>query len=245
MTSLTGKIAFVTGGSRGIGAAIVRRLAASGATVAFTYVGAHDRALQLAASIDAAGGRALPLRADSADAQALQQAIADVAAQFGRIDILVNSAGILVHKDLAETLLSDYDRIAAVNVRALFVATQAAAPHMGEGGRIVNIGSMVADRAGSPGVALYAMSKAAVAGLTRGLARDLGPRGITVNTVQPGPTETEIVADESVRAYLRSQIPVGRMGQDAEIAGLVAYLVGNEAGYVNGASLTIDGGFVA
>ncbi len=245
MTSLTGKIAFVTGGSRGIGAAIVRRLAADGATVAFTYVSAHDRALQLAADIDAAGGRALPLRADSADAQALRQAIAGVAAQFGRIDILVNSAGILVHKDLAETTLEDYDRIAAVNVRALFVATQAAAPHMGQGGRIVNIGSMVADRAGSPGVALYAMSKAAVAGLTRGLARDLGPRGITVNNVQPGPTETEIVADESVRAYLRAQIPVGRMGQDAEIAGLVAYLVGNEAGYVNGASLTIDGGFVA
>ena len=245
MTSLTGNIAFVTGGSRGIGAAIVRRLASDGATVAFTYVNAEDRARQLAADIDAAGGHALPLRADSADTQALQQAIADVAAQFGRIDILVNSAGILIHKDLAETTLSDYDRIAAVNVRALFVATQAAVPHMRDGGRIVNIGSMVADRAGSPGVALYAMSKAAVAGLTRGLARDLGPRGITVNNVQPGPTETEIVADPSVRAYLRSQIPVGRMGQDAEIAGLVAYLVGNEAGYVNGASLTIDGGFVA
>ena len=245
MTSLTGNIAFVTGGSRGIGAAIVRRLASDGATVAFTYVNAEDRARQLAADIDAAGGHALPLRADSADTQALQQAIADVAAQFGRIDILVNSAGILIHKDLAETTLSDYDRIAAVNVRALFVATQAAVPHMRDGGRIVNIGSMVADRAGSPGVALYAMSKAAVAGLTRGLARDLGPRGITVNNVQPGPTETEIVADTSVRAYLRSQIPVGRMGQDAEIAGLVAYLVGNEAGYVNGASLTIDGGFVA
>ena len=134
MTSLTGKIAFVTGGSRGIGAAIVRRLAADGATVAFTYVSAHDRALQLAAGIDAVGGRALPVRADSADAQALQRAIAGVATQFGRIDILVNSAGILVHKDLAETTLEDYDRIAAVNVRALFVATQAAAPHMGQGG---------------------------------------------------------------------------------------------------------------
>jgi 3-oxoacyl-[acyl-carrier protein] reductase len=245
MTSLTGKIAFVTGGSRGIGAAIVRRLAADGATVAFTYVSAADRARQLAADIDAAGGRALPLHADSADAQALREAVAGVAEQFGRIDILVNSAGILVHKDLADTTLDDYDRIAAVNVRALFVTTQAAAPHMGAGGRIVNIGSMVADRAGGPGVALYAMSKAAVAGLTRGLARDLGPRGITVNNVQPGPTETEIVSDEATRAFLRTQIPVGRMGRDGEIAGLVAYLVGAEAGYVNGASLTIDGGFVA
>jgi 3-oxoacyl-[acyl-carrier protein] reductase len=133
----------------------------------------------------------------------------------------------------------------AVNVRAQFVAIQAVQKQMGDGGRIVNIGSMVADRAGSPGVALYAMSKAAVAAMTRGLARDLGPRGITVNTVQPGPTETEIVSDETVRATLRTMIPVGRMGRDSEIAGLVAWLAGPEAGYVNGAALTIDGGFVA
>jgi 3-oxoacyl-[acyl-carrier protein] reductase len=245
IASLSGKIALVTGGSRGIGAAIVRRLSRDGATVAFTYASSPDRAQALEAEIDAAGGRALAIRADSADPAAVERSVADVVQAFGRIDILVNNAGILVHKALADTLLDDFERIMAVNVRAQFVAIQAVQKQMGDGGRIVNIGSMVADRAGSPGVALYAMSKAAVAAMTRGLARDLGPRGITVNTVQPGPTETEIVSDETVRATLRTMIPVGRMGRDSEIAGLVAWLAGPEAGYVNGAALTIDGGFVA
>ncbi|WP_296948163.1 3-oxoacyl-ACP reductase family protein [uncultured Massilia sp.] len=245
MTLPNDKIALVTGGSRGIGAAIVRRLAADGATVAFTYASAADRARLLADELEAAGARVLALRADSGDPDAVRGAVAATVEAFGRIDILVNSAGILVHKPLADTTLEDFERITAVNVRALFVATQAVLPHMGDGGRIVNIGSMAADRAGGPGAALYAMSKAAVAGLTRGLARDLGPRGITVNDVQPGPTETDIVADEGVRAYLRTQIPVGRMGRDSEIAGLVAYLVRPEAAFVNGAMLTIDGGFVA
>jgi 3-oxoacyl-[acyl-carrier protein] reductase len=245
IASLSGKIALVTGGSRGIGAAIVRRLSRDGATVAFTYASSPDRAQALEAEIDAAGGRALAIRADSADPAAVERSVADVVQAFGRIDILVNNAGILVHKALADTLLDNFERIMAVNVRAQFVAIQAVQKQMGDGGRIVNIGSMVADRAGSPGVALYAMSKAAVAAMTRGLARDLGPRGITVNTVQPGPTETEIVSDETVRATLRTMIPVGRMGRDSEIAGLVAWLAGPEAGYVNGAALTIDGGFVA
>jgi 3-oxoacyl-[acyl-carrier protein] reductase len=243
--SLKGKIALVTGGSRGIGAAIVRRLSADGAAVAFTYASSPERAQVLAAEVDAAGGRALAIRADSADPAAVERSVAETVQAFGRIDILVNNAGILVHKPLADTLLDDFERIMAVNVRAQFVAIQAAQKQMGDGGRIVNIGSMVADRAGSPGVALYAMSKAAVAAMTRGLARDLGPRGITVNTVQPGPTETEIVSDEAVRAALRTMIPLGRMGRDSEIAGLVAWLAGPEAGYVNGAALTIDGGFVA
>jgi 3-oxoacyl-[acyl-carrier protein] reductase len=243
--SLTGKIALVTGGSRGIGAAIVLRLSRDGATVAFTYASSPDRAQALEAEVDAAGGRALAIRADSADPAAVERSVAEVVQAFGRIDILVNNAGILIHKPLGDTLLDDFERIMAVNVRAQFVAIQAAQKEMGDGGRIVNIGSMVADRAGSPGVALYAMSKAAVAAMTRGLARDLGPRGITVNTVQPGPTETDIVSDEAVRAALRTMIPVGRMGRDSEIAGLVAWLAGPEAGYVNGAALTIDGGFVA
>jgi 3-oxoacyl-[acyl-carrier protein] reductase len=243
--SLGGKIALVTGGSRGIGAAIVRRLSRDGATVAFTYASSPERAQALEAEVEAAGGRALAIRADSADPAAVERSVAEVVQAFGRIDILVNNAGILVHKALGDTLLEDFERIMAVNVRAQFVAIQAAQGHMGDGGRIVNIGSMVADRAGGPGIALYAMSKAAVAAMTRGLARDLGPRGITVNTVQPGPTETEIVSDEAVRATLRTMIPVGRMGRDSEIAGLVAWLAGPEAAYVNGAALTIDGGFVA
>jgi 3-oxoacyl-[acyl-carrier protein] reductase len=245
MNTLNGKIAFVTGGSRGIGAAIVRRLSKEGAIVAFTYASSAERAHALEAEIESAGGRALAIRADSADPRAVEGSVADAVQAFGRIDILVNNAGILVHKALADTTLDDFERIMAVNVRAQFVAIQAAQGHMGEGGRIVNIGSMVADRAGGPGIALYAMSKAAVAAMTRGLARDLGPRGITVNNVQPGPTETEIVADEAVRAALRTMIPVGRMGRDSEIAGLVAWLAGPESAYVNGASLTIDGGFVA
>jgi 3-oxoacyl-[acyl-carrier protein] reductase len=245
MNTLNGKIAFVTGGSRGIGAAIVRRLSKEGATVAFTYASSAERADALEAEIESAGGRALAIRADSADPRAVVESVADAVQAFGRIDILVNNAGILVHKALADTTLDDFERIMAVNVRAQFVAIQAAQGHMGEGGRIVNIGSMVADRAGGPGIALYAMSKAAVAAMTRGLARDLGPRGITVNNVQPGPTETEIVADEAVRAALRTMIPLGRMGRDSEIAGLVAWLAGPESAYVNGASLTIDGGFVA
>jgi 3-oxoacyl-[acyl-carrier protein] reductase len=245
ISSLSGKIALVTGGSRGIGAAIVRRMSLDGATVAFTYASSPERAQALEAEVDAAGGRALAIRADSADPAAVERSVAEVVQAFGRIDILVNNAGILVHKALDDTLLDDFERIMAVNVRAQFVAIQAVQKQMGEGGRIVNIGSMAADRAGGPGVALYAMSKAAVAAMTRGLARDLGPRGITVNTVQPGPTETEIVSDEAVRAALRTMIPLGRMGRDSEIAGLVAWLAGPESGYVNGAALTIDGGFVA
>jgi 3-oxoacyl-[acyl-carrier protein] reductase len=243
--ALRGKFVLVTGGSRGIGAAIVRRLAADGASVAFTYASSPDRAQALAAEVEAAGGSVLPIRADSADPAAVERSVAEVLQAFGRIDILVNNAGILVHKPLDETTLEDFERITAVNVRAQFVAIQAVQKQMGEGSRIVNIGSMAADRSGGPGSSLYAMSKAAVAALTRGLARDLGPRGITVNNVQPGPTETEIVSDEAVRAALRAMIPVGRMGRDSEIAGLVAWLAGPESSYVNGAALTIDGGFVA
>jgi 3-oxoacyl-[acyl-carrier protein] reductase len=245
MNILSQKIALVTGGSRGIGAAIVRRLSRDGATVAFTYASSPDRARALEAEVEAAGGRALAIQADSADPAAVERSVAAALEAFGRIDILVNNAGILVHKPLDETTLEDFERIMAVNVRAQFVAIQAVQKQMGEGGRIVNIGSIVADRASSAGVALYGMSKAAVAAMTRGLARDLGPRGITVNTVQPGPTETEIVGDEGVRAALRSLSPVGRMGRDSEIAGLVAWLAGPESSYVNGAALTIDGGFVA
>src|SRR5258706_9841579 len=186
--SLSGKVALVTGGSRGIGAAIVRRLSHDGAAVAFTYSASEDRANALAAEIKAAGGKALPIKADSADTEAVKRAVAMTAKTYGGLDILVNNAGILKHGMIDEFSLADFDQMVAVNVRAVFVAIQASLSHMREGGRVITIGSVTADRTGFPGASVYGMTKAAVAAL----ARDLGPRGITVNTIQPGPIETDM-----------------------------------------------------
>jgi 3-oxoacyl-[acyl-carrier protein] reductase len=243
--SLSGKVALVTGGSRGIGAAIVRRLSHDGAAVAFTYSASEDRAKELAAEIKAAGGKALPIKADSADTEAVKQAVAMTAKTYGGLDILVNNAGILKRGMIDEFSLADFDQMVAVNVRAVFVAIQAAAPLMREGGRIITTGSVTADRTGFPGASVYGMTKAAVAALTRGLARDLGPRGITVNTIQPGPTETDMTGDENIRAMIRPMMALGRMGKDVEIASLVAYLASPESGFVTGSALTIDGGYLA
>jgi len=243
---LAGKVAFVQGGSRGIGAAIVQRLAREGAAVAFTYVNSAQKAEDLAASIEAAGGRALALKADSGDATSVHQAIDTAAQRLGGIDILVNNAGVLAIAPVEEFSLEDLDRTLAVNVRSVFVATQAAARHMGQGGRIITIGSTNADRMPFGGGAVYAMSKSAIVGLTKGLARDLGPRGITVNNVQPGPVDTDMnPADSDFAASLMDLMAVGRYGRAEEIAAFVAYLAGPEAGYITGASLTIDGGFGA
>ncbi|ABR90017.1 oxidoreductase, short chain dehydrogenase/reductase family [Janthinobacterium sp. Marseille] len=243
---LTGKVAFVQGGSRGIGAAIVKRLARDGAAVAFTYVSSADKAKAVAQEIEAAGGRALAIHADSSDASAVQQAIQAAAKAFGRIDILVNNAGVLALAPVEDFKLEDFDRTVAVNVRSVFVATQEAARHMGEGGRIITIGSTNADRMPFAGGAVYAMSKAAIVGLTKGLARDLGPRGITVNNVQPGPVDTDMnPANSDFADTLKGLMAIGRYGKDEEIASFVAYLAGPEAGYITGASLTIDGGFGA
>ncbi len=243
--SLSGKVALVTGGSRGIGAAIVRRLSHDGAAVAFTYSASEDRANALAAEIKAAGGKALPIKADSADTEAVKQAVAMTAKTYGGLDILVNNAGILKHGMIDEFSLADFDQMVAVNARAVFVAIQASLSHMREGGRIITIGSVTADRAGFPGASVYGMTKAAVAALTRGLARDLGPRGITVNTIQPGPIETDMTGDENIRAIVRPLMALGRMGQDTEIASLAAYLASPESGFVTGSALTIDGGYLA
>ncbi len=243
---LAGKAAFVTGGARGIGAAIVRRLARDGASVAFTYAGSQAAAQALAAEIETDGGRALALPADSADAAALRAAIDRAATAFGRLDILVNNAGIAVMGALDAFSLDDFDRTLAVNVRAVFVAVQAAVRHMGDGGRIVTIGSTNADRMPWAGGGVYAMSKSAIVGLTRGLARDLGPRGITINNVQPGPTATDMnPADGPLAADMHSLMALERHARPDEIAGMVAYLAGPEAGMVTGASLSIDGGFAA
>ncbi|MCQ3000584.1 3-oxoacyl-ACP reductase FabG [Pseudomonas syringae] len=245
-TPLSGKIALVQGGSRGIGAAIVKRLAEEGASVAFTYVSSEGKALELQDSITGKGGKALAIKADSADAEAIRNAVALTVEKFGRVDILVNNAGVLAVGPLDEFSLEDFDRTLNINVRSVFIASQAAARHMGDGGRIINIGSTNADRMPFAGGGVYAMSKSALVGLTKGLARDLGPRGITINNVQPGPVDTDM--NPASGEFAESLIPlmaIGRYGHAEEIASFVAYLAGPEAGYITGASLTIDGGFGA
>jgi 3-oxoacyl-[acyl-carrier protein] reductase len=240
------KVALVTGGARGIGAGIVKRLAKDGAAVAFTYVLSPDKANDLAASINANGGKALAIQADSADAAALQAAVEQTVAHFGQLDILVSSAGILHIAPVDAFPLADFDRMLAVNVRAVFVAVQAALKHMKQGGRIVTIGSISADRVGYPGAGVYSMTKSAVAMLVRGLALDVAERGITINNVQPGPIETDMNGPDKAHVpHVRATMPVKRLGQPEEVAGLVAYLVGEEASFVTGASFSIDGGYSA
>lgn len=246
LTPLSGQVAFVQGGARGIGAAIVKRLARDGAAVAFTYVSSASKAEEIVATITAAGGKALAIRADSANAASLQHAIRQTVTTFGRLDILVNNAGVLVWGNIEELTLDDLDRTLAVNIRSVFVACQEAAHHMGKGGRIINIGSTNADRIPMAGGSVYAMSKSALVGFTKGMARDLGPKGITVNNVQPGPVDTDMnPADGESAEQLKGMMALARYGKDEEIASFVAYLAGPEAGYITGASLTIDGGFSA
>ncbi|UPG84179.1 SDR family oxidoreductase [Luteibacter aegosomatis] len=244
MATLNGKHAFVTGGSRGIGAAIVRRLAREGAKVTFTYVSSEEAAQAVVAEVANDGGTARAVRADSADVQALAAAIDDAAKREGGIDVLVNNAGIISLGSIDEAGVEAYDKIFAVNVRAVYAGTHAAVPHMKAGGSIVNLGSVVSDRSGSPNGALYSATKGAVESLTRGLARDLGPRGITVNNVSPGPTLTAMNPEEW-HDHLKGLIAQQRIGEDWEIAGMVAFLAGPEARYVHGAKLTVDGGYLA
>lgn len=243
---LTGKVALITGGSRGIGAAIARRLGRDGAAVAITYASAQQKADEVVRAIESAGGRAVAIRADSGDAGAVKNAVAETVRTLGRLDVLVNNAGIAVVAPLDQFSLDDFDRMVAVNVRAVFVAVQEASRHMSEGGRIITIGSVNADRIPFPGGGVYGMTKAAVAGLTRGLARDLGPRGITINNVQPGPIDTDMnPADGPLAEAMKGWTALARYGRGEEIAAMVAYLAGSEAGFVTGASLTIDGGYAA
>ncbi|MBU9834809.1 3-oxoacyl-ACP reductase FabG [Rahnella sp. L72c] len=244
--ALQSKAAFVQGGSRGIGAAIVQRLASEGASVAFTYVSSEDKAQALVKTIEASGGKALAIKADSANESSVRSAIDSAAKAFGKIDILVNNAGVLAFGEIDALTMDDFDRTIAINVRSVFVASQQAARHMPDGGRIITIGSVNADRMPFQGGAVYAMSKSAIVGLTKGLARDLGPRGITVNNVQPGPVDTDMnPADGEMADGMRSYMALNRYGKDSEIASFVAYLSGPEAGYITGANLTIDGGFGA
>ena len=244
--TLTGKVAFINGGSRGIGAAIARRLAHDGATVAIGYGASAIAAEALVAEIEARGGKAVALRADAADPAALTRAIDSVAERYGRLDIPVNNAGVLLMGPLEEFTLEDFDKTVAVNVRAVFVASKAAAAHMRDGGRIVNISSTNAQRMPFAGGAVYAMSKSALTGLTKGLARDLGSRGITVNNVQPGPVDTDMnPAQADFAKVMHGLMALPRHGQADEVAGMVAYVVSAEAAFVTGSDLLIDGGFAA
>ena len=235
---LAGKTALVTGGSRGIGAAIVRRLSADGAQVAFTYASAKDQADAVA---EATG--ALAIQADNADHDAVRAAVSHTAEQFGGLDILVNNAGIAHLAPIEDVSLEEFDRLIAVNVRGVFSAIQAATAQLGQGGRIITIGSVSADRAPAPGISVYALTKAAVTGFTRGLARELGPRGITVNTVQPGPTDTDMNPDAGPAAeWMKQLTTVGHYGKPADIASAVAYLASPEARFVSGTTWNVDGG---
>ena len=244
MTNLQGRRALVTGASRGIGAEIVRRLAADGAAVAFTYGKSSAEAEKLVAEVTADGGKAVAIQADSADPEQAAKSVDDAVAELGGLDILVNNAGVALLGDIETFPLEEFDRLVAINIRAVFVATQRAVPHLDGQGRTINIGSINADRVPGPGLAAYAMTKGAVASLTRGLARELGPRGITVNNVQPGPIATDMNPDEGEFAALAKEVmAVGRYGQPSDIAGVVSYLAGRDTGYVTGANWNVDGGF--
>src|ERR1700723_2540877 len=240
---LDGQVALVTGGSRGIGAGIVHRLAADGASVSFTYAASEAKALQLVYEVETGGGRAIALKADSASAEELRWAVRQTASMLGALDIFVSSAGILSLGTIDNYSLEDFERMVAINVRAAFVGIQAASQAMKDGGRIVIIGSNTAIRTAFPGASVYGMTKAALVGLVRGAAIDLAPRAITVNNVQPGPTATDM---SSAHAELvKPLIPLNRMGDVSEVASFVSYLASEEAGFITGASLTIDGGYVA
>ncbi|MDT7619773.1 MAG: 3-oxoacyl-[acyl-carrier protein] reductase [Pseudonocardiales bacterium] len=242
--SLAGRRALVTGGSRGIGASIVRRLAAEGAAVAFTYREANGAASSLEREVISSGGLAWAVRADGEDPVALRTAISEAVERFGGLDVLVNNAGISHVAPMAEFPLAEYDRLLAVNVRAIFVAIQAALPHLGADGRIISIGSVLAERAPISGFSVYSLTKAAIAGLSRSLARELGPRGITVNTVQPGPVETDMnPASGQFADAMRALSAVGRYAQPHDIADVVAFLARAEARFVTGATWNVDGGY--
>lgn len=244
--ALDGKVAWVTGGSRGIGEAVALRLAEDGADVALTYRHGSERAADVVDRIKALGRRALAVQADSADAVALCRAVDQAAAEFGRLDIVVNNAGISVFGPVDDLSLEDIDRVLSVNVRAPLIAAQAAIRHMVAGGRIINIGSCMAERVAFPGACLYSMSKTALTGLTKSLARELGPRGITANLVHPGPTETEMNPAEGPAADMQKGVTaLGHYGQPSDVAATVAHLAGVGGRYISGATIAVDGGFAA
>ena len=243
MSKLKNKVALVTGGSRGIGAAIARRLAAEGADVAITYAKDAKAAEAVVMAIERAGRRALAIQADAVDAAAVGAAVEKAAETFGRIDVLVNNAGTAIPKPFAETTLEEMNRVIDINVRAVLVATQAALKHMPDGARVISIGSSVGERSMVPGLTAYSATKGAVKMFTQGLAREVGSRGITVNNVQPGPIDTELNPASGDWAVPQlANTALDRYGNVDEVAALVAFVASPEAAYITGANLTVDGG---
>jgi 3-oxoacyl-[acyl-carrier protein] reductase len=240
---LEGKVALVTGGSRGIGAAIARRLAADGAKVAITYSSGADAAAAIVKSIEDAGGKAIAIQADATDPAAVKVAIEKTIASLGTLDVLVNNAGTAIPKKFEETTLEELDRVIDLNLRGVFVTTQAALKHMNDGGRIVTIGSCVGERMMTPGLVAYSATKGAIRMFTQGLSREVGDRGITVNNVQPGPIDTDLNPAAGEWAVpQKANTALNRYGSVDDVAALVAFVAGPEASYITGANLTVDGG---
>src|SRR5580700_5896307 len=243
---LEGKIALITGGSRGIGAAIAKRLAADGAKVAITYTKGAEAAASVVKEIEGAGGKAIAIQADAADAGAGKAAVEKTVATFGRLDVLVNNAGTAIPKTFEEATLEEMDRVLDINVRGVFVATQAALKHMKSGARIIMIGSAAGERVVVPGLVPYAATKGAVKIFTQALSREVGSRGITVNNVQPGPIDTELNPGSGDWAIpQKAATALDRFGRADEVAALVAFVAGPESSYITGANLTVDGGMNA
>lgn len=243
MSKLRDKVALVTGASRGIGAAIAKRLAADGANVAITYAKDAAAADAVIKTIEQSGGKAFAVQADAADANAVKAAVDQTAKKFGRIDVLVNNAGTAIPKPFADATLEEIDRVIDINVRGVMVATQAALKHMPNGGRIISIGSCVGERIMTPGLTPYSATKGAVKMFTQGLAREVGSRGITVNNVQPGPIDTDLnPASGDWAAPQVANTALNRYGHVDEVAALVAFVASPEAAYITGANLTVDGG---
>ena len=240
---LEGKIALITGGSRGIGAAIAKRLAADGANVAITYAKGTDAAASVVKEIERDGGKAIAIQADAADTNAVKAAVDKTVATLGGLDILVNNAGTAVPKTFEETTMEELNRLIDINVRGVFVATQAALRHIKNGGRIITIGSCVGERVMTPGLVPYSATKGAVKMFAQGLSREVGARGITVNNVQPGPIDTELnPATGEWAVPQKAATALNRYGTVDEVASLVAFIAGPESSYITGANLTVDGG---
>lgn len=245
-TSLAGRRVLVTGGARGIGAGIVRRLAADGAAVAFTYGASAAEAEKLVGELTSAGAKVTAIQADSADPDQVGTAVSQAVADLGGLDVLVNNAGVAHFGPIEEIPREEFDRLVNVNIGGVFWAIHHAVPHLTEGSRIINIGSINADRVPVPNLAAYAMTKGAVQALTIGLARELGPRGITINNVQPGPIDTDMnPADGPVAEAMTPVIALGRYGHANDVAAVVSFLAGPESGFVTGANWNVDGGYTA